>query len=430
MGMLGKQVVREKTYRPLTYMLTAEEADKKIYYNLLTHEMISVNLNELESSATRTYFIENWYMVPEEHDDQQLVDECRSVLTLMNSWPRKIHTFHVFTTLDCNARCFYCYEKRRPGLNMTMDTASRVIEYMQEQADGDLINIVWFGGEPLFNYPVIDFITSGLRDKGLQFESEIISNGLLFDTSLVEKAKNLWSVKDVQITLDGTRQTYKRVKAYVTDVEDPFEIVLNNIKSLLRAEIRVHIRLNIGPHNFSDMEELVDFLCQKYKEEKKLSIYTSPLFEIKEYTEDKKENIYELLDALNSKLNSIFGKKEKKEFADKITNSSCMASGRVSVSILPDGKISCCTSAINEALLGDIYTKELNAKVREEFGRRFYREDKCRNCPLYPNCYIVNGCPTKDSREGCDSVGVKRQIRKIQEKMRIKCRQCGSESQA
>ena len=28
MGMLGKQVVREKTYRPLTYMLTAEEADK------------------------------------------------------------------------------------------------------------------------------------------------------------------------------------------------------------------------------------------------------------------------------------------------------------------------------------------------------------------------------------------------------------------
>ena len=115
MGMLGKQPICNHIYRPLTYVLTVEEADKKIYYNLLTHEMIAVDFSELESQEIRKYFIENWYMVPEGHDDQQLVDECRAVLTLMDSWQKKIHVFHIFTTLDCNARCFYCFEKRIPG---------------------------------------------------------------------------------------------------------------------------------------------------------------------------------------------------------------------------------------------------------------------------------------------------------------------------
>ena len=190
MGMLGKQHVMEKEYRPLTYMLTVEEEDKKIYHNLLTHEMIVINVNELDLPETRKYFIENWYLVPKEHDDQQLVDECRAVLTLMDSAPKKIHVFQIFTTLDCNARCFYCYEKRLPGSNMTKETADKAIEYMQEQADGVPIKIVWFGGEPLFNSSIIDYITDGLRKNGLQFESNMISNGLLFDSDLVNRAKN------------------------------------------------------------------------------------------------------------------------------------------------------------------------------------------------------------------------------------------------
>ena len=422
MGMLGKQAVQEKVYRPLTYMLTAEEAEKTIFYNLLTHEMIAVDNNELKSPESRVYLIENWYLVPEEHDDKQLVDECRAVLTLMDSWPKKIHVFHIFTTLDCNARCFYCFEKRIPGSDMTIETASRVIEYMQEQADGDPIKIVWFGGEPLINYHVIDYILGRLQAKGVQYESEMFSNGLLFDNNILEKAKNLWNVKSVQITLDGTRQVYKKVKAYVSDVNDPFEKVLQNIKILIRAEINVRIRLNIGLHNYCDMQDLVDFLCDEFTEEKNIYVYTSPLFEILEYTEENKEYIYGLVNNFNNKLNLIFGKREKKEFADKILNSFCMASGKEAVTILPDGKVGICPNKTYDVLLGDIYTKNLDAKVREDFGRRFYREDKCRTCPIYPDCYIVNGCPNIIAEEGCDSVKVQINIRKTIEKMKNRYR--------
>lgn len=434
MGMLGKQAVCNQVYRPLTYVLTVQVVNKKVFYNLLTHEMIAVNMDELDLSETRKYFIENWYLVPDKHDDQQLVDECRAVLTLMNSGPKKVHSFNIFTTLDCNARCFYCFEKRMIGSNMTMETASRVIEYMQEQADGDPINIIWFGGEPLFNYPVIDFITSGLRDKGLYFESDIISNGLLFDSWLVEKAKNLWGVKYVQITLDGTSQVYKRVKAYVTDVEDPFRRVLQNIKNLLKAEIKVSIRLNVGLHNYRDIWDLVRLLCEEFEVEKNIYVYASLLYEVRKYTDEKKAFMYDLLEKLNSKMESVFGnKKEKKiseEFSGKIINSCCMATGREAVTILPDGKVGICTSVTDGALLGDIYMNEIDPRLREDFGRRFYREDKCRPCPMYPNCYIVNGCPNRDILEGCDSVSVKNRIRRIKEKMKNKCRLGTSKNEA
>ena len=425
MGMLGKQPVREKSYRPLTYVLTAEDANKKAFFNLLTHEIIMVDINELESPEIRKYFIENWYLVPEEHDDQQLVDECRAVLTLMDSQPKNIHAFHIFTTLDCNARCFYCLEERMAGSNMTIETASRVIEYIEEQAKGDPVIIEWFGGEPLFNYPVIDYITEGLRGKGIQFKSDMISNGLLFNSALIENAKKNWNLKNIQITLDGTRQVYKRVKAFVTDIGDPFERVLQNIKSLLRADIKVRIRLNIGLYNYSDMRELVNYLIEEFKEERNLYAYTSPLIEMIEYTDEEKAFMYRLLNELDGKLDQHFRKKKRKDFSEKITNTYCMASGREAVTILPDGKVGIC-EGLTDVHLGDIYTKELNIKMREDFGRRFYLENKCRPCPLYPDCYIVNGCPNKDAKEGCDPVSVKLHIRNIQEKLKVRCRLAAS----
>lgn len=420
-GMLGKQVIVEQDYRPLNYVLTAEEADKKIYYNLLTHEMIAINFSELDSSEARNYLIENWYLVPEQHDDKQLVDECRAVLTLMDSWPKKIHVFHIFATLDCNARCFYCYEKRIPGSNMTMETAVRTVEYMKEQAKGNAIEIVWLGGEPLINYPIISFISGELREKGLKFKSFMYSNGFLFDSTMVEKAKNLWNLEKVQITLDGTRKVYGKVKAYVTDVPDPFDRVLQNIRSLLRAEIIVYIRLNIGLHNYMDMRDLVDYLCGYFKGEDNLKIYVSPLFELVKYTDENKEFMYDLLKELNSKLGRLYKREKNSGFSRRIANGSCMASGREAVTILPDGKVGICNGITYDVIVGDIYTKKIDVTIREKFGRRFYREDKCRFCPIYPDCYIVSGCPIRADMEGCDSVKVKRQIKKIIEKMKIRC---------
>lgn len=43
------------------------------------------------------------------------------------------------------------------------------------------------------------------------------SNGYIFNDELVEKAKNEWKLKNIQITLDGTRDVYNKAKNYYSE---------------------------------------------------------------------------------------------------------------------------------------------------------------------------------------------------------------------
>ena len=61
---------------------------------------------------------------------------------------------------------------------------------------------------------------------------------------------DVWALRQVQITLDGTHDVYNSVKGYVLPKEDPYLRVLNNVDNLLTEGISVSIRLNMDTHNW------------------------------------------------------------------------------------------------------------------------------------------------------------------------------------
>ena len=107
----------------------------------------------------------------------------------------------------------------------------------------------------------------------------MISNGYLFDADRVQRAKDLWQLKRVQITLDGTAQTYNRVKDYVYRDVNAFERVLQNIGLLTGTGIHTRIRLNVSKHNIGEMAELVELLHQRFGADEHLTVTSSALFE-------------------------------------------------------------------------------------------------------------------------------------------------------
>ncbi|MEI3172875.1 MAG: radical SAM protein [Lachnospiraceae bacterium] len=129
--------------------------------------------------------------------------------------PEHITSYTIFTTTDCNARCFYCYEMGRSRIPMSDETAHKAAAYIAAHCGGEKVHLHWFGGEPLFNKQVIDIICTDLAEKGIVYESMIISNGYLFDGATVEQAVSHWKLKNVQITLDGTEEIYNRSKAFI-----------------------------------------------------------------------------------------------------------------------------------------------------------------------------------------------------------------------
>ena len=94
---------------------------------------------------------------------------------------------------------------------MSQEVALKVAKYI---AQSDSIALNWFGGEPLYNIKAIGTITNYLIVHNKEFHSEMTTNGYLFNETVVKKAKELWNLTGVQITLDGTEKIYNKTKNY------------------------------------------------------------------------------------------------------------------------------------------------------------------------------------------------------------------------
>ena len=204
----------------------------------------------------------------------------------------------VFTTNNCNARCPYCYENNgveKPiERGMTLKTAEKVVQYILKTKKEDKFEIEWFGGEPLLNQKVISYISKRIKDElgetSDNFSSRIITNGLLFNEDVLNKAITDWNLKSAQITLDGVEDKYNEIKRYKNVKFNPFKKIIKNIEIILKkSDLILSIRINVSEDNIDDVEDTVQFLLERfgeYKENKRLRIGLNPIFQLD--TDDEK----------------------------------------------------------------------------------------------------------------------------------------------
>ena len=141
--------------------------------------------------------------------------------------------FEILTTTRCNANCFYCYESNlNKTETMTKETAENLIQFMIKHRFGEQpLTIQWFGGEPLLNQRIIDYIVDRLNELEIPFSSTMISNAFLLNEETIEKLEK-WKLKSIQITLDGLNDDYNKAKNYVYTDVDAYLTVMNNIHKL------------------------------------------------------------------------------------------------------------------------------------------------------------------------------------------------------
>ena len=94
--------------------------------------------------------------------------------------------YRIYTTMACNARCPYCYEKGIKPEHMSYQTADALIEFIVKNCrENSHIVLEWFGGEPLVNEKIIDYIceklTQLLKEKKASFNSNMVSTISLKD---------------------------------------------------------------------------------------------------------------------------------------------------------------------------------------------------------------------------------------------------------
>ena len=402
---LGSQKKKEGCFRLMKYILTQETADgdELLLYNVITGELVKLQKEEkklleaLPCTPSEEYneLVAGYYVVPQDYDEKKTVNQLRKILRTMEGKPA-ITGYTILPTTFCNARCFYCYECDYEHIHMTEETALKAVDYIEEHSKGKKVSIGWFGGEPLVGEKIISLISKELTDRGIEFTSSMISNGALFNEDMVKKAVELWKLKSIQITIDGTEDVYNEVKAYVNPQGSPYRRVLENIRLLSKAGIRVSIRINLGFHNEDDTEALIAELSEYFAAYENVSMYVHELFENegvnpRAYTEEEKEHLTQKVIGLNDAI-ARKGKYISGKGLPSLTTHHCMADGDGSVIIQPDGGLSKCEHYAASDEFGSVYSDQRDdAKLAE--WKTHAEIAMCETCPLYPSCLSPVRCP-------------------------------------
>ena len=399
--LLKKQKIRPgQTYRPMYYVVEQPVDEGLLLYHTMTKAMLLLTPEEVEiyktNPTTLPQLVEQWFLVPQSHDDRLLSRQIRDVARMLEKKTSVITSYTIMTTTDCNARCFYCYELGRPRVPMSKDTAIKTADYIISHCKGEKVSLRWFGGEPLYNKPVISLICRRLKDAGIDYHSTMISNGYLFNDDTIKEAKDEWRMKKVQITLDGTEQTYNRCKAYIYKDVNAYRRVIGNIHKLQDAGIHVSIRLNIDMHNAENLLELAEELHTEFCNPKGISVYMHALFEEVKgskaiHDDEKRKFVFCQMNDIDALLKK-YGFVRPRSLNRQVKTNHCMADNDRSVLIAPDGHIGKCEHYSEDHFVGQIGNEDRDTQMVKKFKETRDEIDACATCFNFPDCVWLKLC--------------------------------------
>ena len=285
----GKQEVQEeKVYRIMRYVLRVNYDGKTLLHNVVTGRLVvldedeasAINRFPIEYSLSIKSLITEHFIVPEDYDEHQQVKNLRMILKKLYDVHDKKSIVHytILPTTSCNARCYYCFENGIKSVSMTRKNVEELLNYIEVNCDiNRFVRISWFGGEPTVAASRITQICEGLQQRGIEYESDITTNGYLFDEEMVMQAKHLWHLKKAMICVDGTENDYNAIKAFINPLDNPYQRVMRNIGYLLNNEIYVNLRMNFDLNNHFEFEDLMEEIKLRFGRSPYLQVRVHPV---------------------------------------------------------------------------------------------------------------------------------------------------------
>lgn len=120
---------------------------------------------------------------------------------------------------DCNLRCTYCFAStghyKGKRTLMSKEVADKTLTWFFEQAKcSKVLNLHLFGGEPLINIPLVEYIVEKCKILEKEYSKKIFINVCTNGTILNEKLLKL--IKDneigMQISIDGPKEVHDKYR--------------------------------------------------------------------------------------------------------------------------------------------------------------------------------------------------------------------------
>lgn len=327
--------------------------------------------------------------VCEKDEFEQIISNRQNLVENSSTKPLKLT---ILTTSYCNANCYYCFEKENTKCNkshMSRETADIIIDYIKSNYNNSPVRIGWFGGEPLLKKDIIGYISDALLKCNIEFESSMISNGILLDSCTPDEIKK-WNLTKIQITVDAIGEEYNSIKK-VRNENNAFHHLMQNIHYLLSLNVFTQLRVNFDSLEVQKALDTIDYIHEEFGNHPKLYVYANHLFG-ETFTSPldmpESENPYIALTERLIKYNYV---RNTRDIGIKPKNVFCGIYGNYFV-IDPEGNFFKCEHMIGNPnnIVGDVKNGITNESEYEYWTSVKLPYDECQNCVLLPCCQ--GGC--------------------------------------
>ena len=378
-----------------------------IVYNSLSRKYLFKTDNNFENIDIDEHRICKDYgmLVDDDFDELNNV-----VLSVQEEILNGSQSLTILPTTNCNARCWYCYEKGIEHFDMSQDIINNTIQFIKEQFQVEQeLSINWFGGEPLMHFDAIKQITLATKATGFTLKTCITTNGSLITPELISLLKDNYKDISMSITIDAIGEDYGLVKRFVNiPPEKAYDHLIYNIKYVLSAGIRVLLRIN-----FKDFEEakkiyshleilLLDFPRSQFY------IYYAPIWN--KHRGHSLEETLVYIDYMRSgyDINVLANPYIDNVFLNHVSNerflSYCAAMNKHHYVVNADGSIYRCHCLVseNKYACGNVQDGVNYSALDYQIFEPNIRTEQCKTCSNLPICIVK--CKARDIIYGDDVI--------------------------
>ncbi len=226
-------------------ILTEEE------FQLLRHEKVENNLNLFRVLEEQGIIITDENI----HRIAKMFADKKSFLF------HSVDLHIISVTLRCNHKCIYCHAKskgmKEKQYDMDEKTAKKVVEFIFQSPSRHL-DIEFQGGEPLVNFPIIQYIVEYSKklaqEKNKQIHFNIVSNFTLMDDDILDFL--IENKFNINTSLDGPKEVHDKNRIYTGG--SSYEKVVHWIKVIKERNYPVAALPTISKFSLPFWKEIID----------------------------------------------------------------------------------------------------------------------------------------------------------------------------